>query len=185
MIERAKQRDEQAFLELIQRYMYIIQAVIAKYIHRIPGYDEEDICKIVILAAWEMISELRGGEESFRCWLGRKTNWICLDLLRKQRKEGEPVSLETFMDHESEYPQHSGPSSLEMIVTEERKRLLQGTIHALPEPYKSAVSLRSQGLSYVQIAAIKGISIKTVGSQLNRGIAMVRKMLERQGALEA
>jgi DNA-directed RNA polymerase specialized sigma24 family protein len=82
LIEQAKQKDEQAFLVLIERYMYVIRAVIAKYIKRITNYEEEDIVKMVVLYAWEKIGDLRGGEEAFKCWLGRKTNWICLDLLR-------------------------------------------------------------------------------------------------------
>jgi RNA polymerase sigma-70 factor (ECF subfamily) len=184
LIEHAKHRDEQAFLVLIQRYMYVIQAVIRKYIRSIINYEEEDIIKMVVLHAWEKISELRGGEEAFKCWLGRKTNWICLDLLRKQKQEGNIIPMETLNDHAQDYPQNSGPTTLEILLTEEQESLFQEAMNSLPEVYKQTISLRYRGLSYAQIAEILEIDSKTVGSRLNRGINMIKNSLEKRGVLD-
>ena len=184
LIERAKKKDEEAFLELIQRYMYVIRAVIGKYIRNIIGYEEEDIIKMVIVYAWEKISELRGGEQAFKCWLSRKTNWICLDLLRKQKHEGTTISIESLGDHKQEHPQASDPSTLEIILTEEKEQLFRDAMEALPEVYRNTVSLRYRGFSYAEIADILEVDIKTVGSRLNRGINMIRDILEKKGALD-
>ncbi|MCP4399860.1 MAG: RNA polymerase sigma factor [bacterium] len=181
MIEQAKQRDEEAFLALIQRDMPVIRAVIAKYIQRITAYEEEDILKIVVLYAWEKISDLRGGEEAFKSWLGQKTHWICLDLLKKQKKEGNPIPLDSLGAYERISPQNPGPNILEIILTEERNTLFQDALDALPEVYKNAVSLRYRGLSYAQIAEILDIDIKTVGSRLHRGIQIIKHILEKRG----
>lgn len=184
LIERAKKKDEQAFLTLIQRYMYVIRAVIGKYIYRITGHEEEDIVKMVVLYAWEKIPDLRGGEEAFKCWLGRKTQWICLDLLRKQTKTGEAIPIEALDDYRPEYPQDPGPSTLDLVLTDEREKLFKKAMNSLPDAYKNAVSLRYRGLSYTEIAHAKSIDIKTVGSRLNRGIKRMRTMLEQQGVLD-
>ncbi len=184
MIERAKKKDEQAFLELIQRYLYVIRAVIAKYIQRITGYEEEDIIKMVVLYAWEKITEFRSGEEAFKCWLSHKTNWICLDLLRKQKDEGKTIPINSLDNHEQGYPRDPDPGILETVLKEEKERLFQNAIGSLPELYKSAVSLRYRGLSYAEIAEILEIDIKTVGSRLNRGIKMIKDILEKKGLLD-
>lgn len=184
MIERAKNKDEQAFLALIQRYLYVIRAVIGKYIRNIIGYEEEDIIKMVVVYIWEKISELRGGEEAFKCWLNRKTHWICLDLLHKQKKEGQTIPIESLNNHKAEYPQNPAPSILETILTEEQERLFQDAMNSLPEIYKCVLSLRYRGLSYTEIAEILKIDIKTVGSRLHRGINMIKKILDKQGVLD-
>jgi RNA polymerase sigma-70 factor (ECF subfamily) len=164
--------------------MYVIRAVIGKYIRNIIGYEEEDIIKIVIVYVWEKISELRGGEEAFKCWLSRKTNWICLDILRKQKAEGKAIPIEDLNDHQQEYPQNPDPGALEIILTEEKENLFRDAINSLPQPYKSTVSLRNQGLSYAQIAEIQSIDLKTVGSRLNRGIKLIKDMLDKKGILD-
>lgn len=184
MIEQAKQRDEQAFVALIQRYMYVIRAVIGKYIQRITGYEEEDIVKMVVVYAWEKIPELRGGEAAFKCWIGQKTRWTCLDLLRAQAKKGEAVGIETLSDHDAHYPRDPGPSTLETIVTEEKEILFKEAMNALPEAYKNAVSLRYQGLSYTEIATAKSIEVNTVGSRLSRALTMIRDFLTKRGVLD-
>lgn len=183
MIEQAKKRNEGAFVALIQRYMYIIRSVIGKYIGNIIGYEEEDIIKMVIVHAWEKITELRGGEEAFKCWLSRKTNWICLDVLRKQKQEGITIPIESLDDHKQEHPYASDPSILETLLTEEQEQLFRDAMRALPEVYRNAVSLRYRGFGYAEIANILEIDIQTVGSRLNRGINMIRDILKKKGVL--
>ena len=183
MIERAKKKDEEAFLALIQRYMYIIRAVIAKYIRNILECDEDDIVKMVILYIWNKIAEFRGGEEAFKYWVGRKTNWICLDLVRAQKEKGHQLPLDTLSDHDAEYPTSPDPGPLDTVLAEEKLRAFQGALSSLPDTYKSVLSLRYQGLSYAQIADVLDIDIKTVGSRLNRGIKMMRAFLREENIL--
>jgi RNA polymerase sigma factor (sigma-70 family) len=185
LIERAKQKDEQAFLALIQRYMPVIRKVIAKYIRRIAGYEEDDIVKMVVLYAWEKIPDLRGGEDAFRCLLRQKTNWVCLDLLQKQKKEGNPISIDNLSDYHQVYPHDPNPGTLEMLLAKEKKQLFREALDALPEPYKSTVSLRNQGLSHAEIAKSQNIAINTVGSRLNRGITYMKEILEKRGILDS
>jgi RNA polymerase sigma factor (sigma-70 family) len=173
LIERAKKKDEEAFLELIQCYMYVIRAVVGKYIR----------IKMVIVYAWEKISELRGSEQAFKCWLSRKTKWICLDVLRKQKHEGTTIPIESLDDYQHEYPQSSDPNTLEIILTEEQEQLFREAMSVLPELYRNTVSLRYQGFSYAEIAKILEIDIRTVGSRLNRGVKMIRDILEKKGVL--
>lgn len=183
-IEQAKQRNAEAFLAVVQKYLYVIRAALARYIQNIRGYEEEDIIKMVILAAWEKIADLRGGEESFKCWLSRKTHWICLDLLRAQKKTGAMIPVESLADHHQECPPDPSPTILEIMLTEEKRSIFEGAINTLPEVYRQALSLRYQGLEYADIADVLAIDIKTVGSRLNRGIKLIRAHLTQQGFLD-
>lgn len=183
MIEQAKQRDEEAFLTMIQRYTYVMQAVIAKYIRNIRDYEEDDILKMVVVYVWEKISEFRDGEEGFKCWVSRKTHWICLDILKQQQQEGDPIPIDALNDHRQQYPRNHDPNPLEAVLTEEKELLLQEAMNALPENYQAVLSLRYRGLSYAQIAEILHIDINTVGTRLNRGIKLIKAELEKTGVL--
>lgn len=183
VIEQAKRRDEQAFLTLIQRHKYLIQAVIARYIRNIRDYKEDDIVKMVVVYVWEKISDFRDGEQGFKCWISRKTNWICLDILKQQQQEGEPVPIDALNDHGQQYPRNHDPNPLETVLTEEKEQLLQNAMNALPDAYQTVLALRYRGLSYTQIAEILHIDINTVGTRLNRGIKMIQVELEKTGVL--
>ncbi len=181
MIERAKNRDEQAFLALIQRCLFVIRAVIGKYIRNITGYEEEDIMKMVIVYAWEKITEFRGGEEAFKCWLRRKTQWICLDLLQKQKQEGKTIPLGPSNDNSSYDPPDPAPNPLEELAQKEKLEAVQNAMNALPEQYKRVISLTYRGLSYKEIAEILNIPIGTVMSRLNRGKEQIKTLLNEWG----
>ncbi|GAK60196.1 RNA polymerase, sigma-24 subunit, ECF subfamily [Candidatus Vecturithrix granuli] len=183
VIEQAKRRDEQAFLILIQRYTSVIQAVVAKYIRNIRDYEEDDIVKMVVVYVWEKISDFRDGEEGFKCWVSRKTNWICLDILKQQQQAGDPIPIDALNDHEQQYPRNHDPTPLETVLTEEKEQLLQNAMNALPDAYQAVLALRYRGLSYTQIAEILNIEINTVGTRLNRGIKMIQTELEKADVL--
>lgn len=184
LIEKAKQKDKEAFFLLIQRYMAVIEVVIRKYIRNIVGHEEEDVARMVILWAWEKIPTFQDGETGFKCWLSQKAKWICLDLLAEQKKKGIHLSIDHEDTHVPIDPEDPTPGALENLLQEEREQVYQEALDRIPEEYRTVISLRYTGLSYKDIAKTLDIDIKTVGSRLNRGIKMLREHLQKQGFLE-
>ena len=182
LTEQAKQRDSQAFAFLIQREMSVVEAVIRKYIRNIVGYEEEDIVTMVIVYAWEKISDFRDSDVGFKYWITQKAKWLCLDLLAEQKKQGIHISVD---DNESVMvPEDPAPNILETMLEVEKEQIFRAALQSLPDEFRKVISLRYEGLSYQEIAGQLRITIGTVGSRLNRGIRMIRDDLAKQGLLE-
>ncbi len=182
LIEKARQRDQDAFSVLIERYLYVIEAVIGKFIRNIVGHEEDDIVKMVVLYAWEKIPTFQDGESGFKCWLSQKARYISLDILAAQKKRGVHVSID---DNETGVnPKDPAPGVLDVMVESEKARAFHSALQTLPDDFRAIVSLRYEGLSYKEIAETCEIPVKTVGSRLNRAIKMIRNTLEKQGFLE-
>ncbi len=182
LIEKAKQRDQDAFAVLIERYLSVIEAVIRKYTRNIVGHEEGDLVRMVVLYAWEKIATFQDGEIGFKCWIRQKAKWTCLDVLAEQKKRGVHVSLD---DEETGVnPKDPAPGTLDMLVASEKAQAFRSALQILPDDFKVVFSLRYEGLSYKEIAETCDIPVKTVGTRLNRAIKMIRHNLEKQGFLE-
>lgn len=179
LIEHAKARDEHAFLELLKRYAYIVLSMIRRYIHRILGYEEEDIMQEIHAKAYEILPRFRGDEVSFQVWLRRSTQGICLNLLEKQRRQ-ETVSLDALC---TETLEQSLPTSFSAPDIELRHKEIRDTVHEalekLPETLRRVVILKDlEGIGYEEIARILGIEVGTVKSRLHRGRTFLRHELQ-------
>lgn len=72
------------------------------------------------------------------------------------------------------------------LAREERLADLAALLLTLPETQRMAVILRHvEGLSYAAIAEITGAPVGTVKSHASRGVAQLRRALERESASEA
>jgi len=179
LLERAKARDEHAFVELLKRYADIILSIIRRYVRNIVGYDEDDIVQEIHINAYKILPNFRGDDISFQVWLRRSTNGICLNLLEKQRRQ-ETVSLETLCLEMLEHslPNHF-PDPDTALHHKEIRHTVQAAIARLPEKLGKVVSLKDlQGLGYEEIAVILGIGVGTVKSRLHRGRTLLRKELQ-------
>jgi hypothetical protein len=89
LIKRARQKDSDAFAQLIQSYMSEIDAEILRLIDKlIDEAGTTDIGKTIIVKAWNDIADFQGGAERFPDWLGKLAKEICLDILLTWAKQG-------------------------------------------------------------------------------------------------
>lgn len=178
LIERAKQRDESAFLELMKRYVTIIINIIRRYIHNILGYEEDDLMQEIQLRAFRVLPKFEGDEISFECWLRRSSKGLCLNILDKQRRH-EVVALETVCQETMEKGLDNPIPDPETAFTRvEIQARVQQALAALAEDMKTVVILKDlEGLGYEEIAQLLGIKIGTVQSRLHRGRMLLREQL--------
>ncbi len=69
-------------------------------------------------------------------------------------------------------------------MQQDRRRALEGAIHALPEDMRAAIVLRDiQGYSYDEIADILSVNVGTIKSRISRGREKLREILSEHTEL--
>jgi RNA polymerase sigma-70 factor (ECF subfamily) len=118
----------------------------------------------------------------FTTWLYRIAANMCLNELRR-RKRTQEVSLDASSDGDEWKVENRMVAQEEMrpdtnMEREERKRIVQESLDALPPNQRMAVILkRFEGLSYQEIAEVMHVSVSSVESLLFRARQTLKKRL--------
>ena len=100
-------------------------------------------------------------------WLYRALANVCIDELRRRRPQVE-------VDDQRAAPGH-GPRAVERLD-------LEAALTTVPREARLLLALHYvDGLSYGELARVRGISINTVKSQLSRGKAILKRALAKGG----
>jgi RNA polymerase sigma-70 factor (ECF subfamily) len=155
--------DEPAFAELVRRYSGRLFGTA----HRILGSraDAEDAVQRALLQCFRGASSYRP-EWAVSTWLYRITTNACVDELRRRaarREVAEPAARER---GDGAAP----PPGLRLD--------LQRALGRVPREARILLTLcYVDGLSYRELARVRGISVNTVKSQIARGKAILRDAL--------
>lgn len=161
LIERVARRDETAFGELVGRYQDRLFTVARRLLGN--RADAEDALQRAFLNCY-----LKSGSYDARwqvsTWLYRVLTNVCVDELRRRKGAGFAV----------------GAPEAGQIVEKPGQHLdLRRALEKVPTEARLLLALRYvDGLSYGELAKIRGISINTVKSQLARGKSILRKALQ-------
>lgn len=170
LLVRLRQRDEQAFRELVGRH----QAVVRAYAAGILGdpHEAEDAAQECFLRAYRRLGAFRG-DAPLQSWLLRICRNHCLDRLRTRPS----VTLVELDDEVVNGASDTTTAGAALRVDRER---LVTAIVALPEALQQAIVLRElRGLSYEEVAAGLDVPVGTVRSRLSAGRALLRDALGR------
>ena len=160
--------DEQAFTKMALEYgarLYVVA-------YRLLGnraYAEDAVQRALLkcFAARDTYSS----RWAISTWLYRALTNVCIDELRRRRSRTAATRGASEIA-----PRHAGPMTAGERVDVER---------ALARVHREARMLLAlhyvDGLSFVELARVRGISVNTVKSQLARGKAIMRKALEGAG----
>lgn len=163
--------QHQAFGHLVTRYQSMVYRVCVK----ITGEAEsaKDMAQEVFIKAYKALPSFRG-QSTFSTWLYRIAYRTCLDWKRANDREWKYRSAADYTENDwvtSQTPEQA-------VLEQETSVELGENVNSLAEPYRSVVQLYYfQRNSYQEIAEQKGVSVKTVESQLYRA----RQMMRRQG----
>ena len=132
--------------------------------------DAADAVQDAFLKAYTSLKDFRG-ESRFSVWLYRLTNNVCIDMLRR-RKRQETVSLLT-EDEDGELSELPLPderySPERLAERAEDAAAVRAAMAALPPDCREILTLREiGGLSYEELAAALSLEPGTVKSRLNR-----------------
>ena len=178
LVQQARQGDEGAFAALVEQN----QGRIYHLALRMTGNpdDAAELCQEAFLNAWKGLGKFQG-ESSFSTWLYRLTQNVCIDFLRKQKRQ-QHVSL-TFSDDEDEGKELSVPDPEplpeERVIFNEKQEAIRNAMNALPVDFREILELRVvRQLPYEQIAQIMDLPVGTVKSRLARARLQLKKRLD-------
>lgn len=144
---------EKHFLEMIQQHEQTIYTIC--YMFSQDKDEVDDLYQDILLQLWQGYDTFEGRSD-IRTWIYRVSLNYCINFQRKQKREREQKEL---------LPRWNPDESLERKL--QVKQLYQ-RINALGLVDRSVILLWLEGLSYEEIAAIIGISVKNVSFKLVR-----------------
>jgi len=171
LMRRVRQRDERAFTELVIRHGGRLRAVAARLLGSWP--DAEDAVQRALLQALMAARSYRP-EWAVSTWLYRILTNICVDEIRRRR-----VRLE----HGAAGPDLASSGGRGAAESAGMRLDVQRALHKVPTEARLLLVLHYvDGMSYGELARVRGISINTVKSQLARGKTILRTALEEKRA---
>ncbi len=171
LMERVVKADQEAFTELAQRYGGRLLAVAGRLLG--SRADAEDAVQRALLQCY-------AGARGYRprwavsTWLYRILTNVCVDELRR-RATRTAYAGRSALDSPAPGSDDHRPPGIYLD--------LHRALERVPREARVLLALRYvDGLSYGELATIRGISINTVKSQLARGKALLRAELDTRGA---
>ena len=178
LIRRAQSGDEGAFEQLLLAH----QKSVYNLCLRMAGNPDDalDLSQEAFIRAWRALGQYQF-DAAFSTWLFRLTSNVCIDFLRRQKRQ-QHMSLTVTDDDEpgEEFTvPDPAPGPEEQAVHNERRQAVARAMAALPEDYRAVMQLRAvEEFSYEQIAEILDIKVGTVKSRLARARTQLRKILK-------
>lgn len=183
LIQQLKKGDEQAFNEMVELYSKKLYYLCLKMLQ--SESDAEDAVQTVFLKAYTSISRFEE-KSSISTWLYRIGVNVCMDLLRKRKKEVKAPLYSTNSEEEQyelEIPDEKEHVE-EAVLQKERKEALYRAIDSLKPQQKRFIVLREiENLSYEEIAKILKMNVGTVKSGINRARKALLEKLQKNTEL--
>jgi RNA polymerase sigma-70 factor (ECF subfamily) len=163
LIARVGERDEAAFAELVDHYAGRLLAVASRLLG--SRADAEDAVQRALLSCFTAAATYRA-DWAVSTWLYRILTNVCVDELRR-RSTRAGSSDEADADGVADTRREPGAFMD-----------LHRALARVPREARVLLALRYvDGLSYGELARIRGLSINTVKSQLARGKTLLRAQL--------
>ncbi|WP_347834933.1 RNA polymerase sigma factor [uncultured Planktomarina sp.] len=123
--------------------------------------EAEDITQDSLLRLWHAAPDWQAGQAKVTTWLYRVTSNLCIDKMRKRKRQSSDAVPEMPDD---------GPDMERRLQDRARAQALRAALGGLPERQKQAMTLRHlEGLSNPDVAQIMQISVEAVESLMSRG----------------
>ena len=179
LIRRAQRGDADAFEQLLLEH----QKNVYNLCYRMAGNPDDamDLSQETFLRAWRCLDQYQFAS-AFSTWLYRLCSNICIDFLRRRRRQ-QTVPL-TFEDADGEEQTYAVPDVQplpeEQVELKLTREILQAAMAQLLPEHRAVLQLRVVNeMSYEQIADVLDIQIGTVKSRLSRARNQLKKILER------
>ncbi|MEI6669735.1 MAG: RNA polymerase sigma factor [Acidobacteriota bacterium] len=182
LVARSVAGDTESFNQLIVRWERPIYALAYRQIGR--EEDARDVCQEAFLRAFRGLPGFKG-EAKFSSWLYRITLNLCRDWMRRQRRAPfvqapEGVDLADLAVAEIS----PGESIEDQISRKDLSRHVAKAMQILPDEQRTTIVLKEyHGLTFQEIAELQGCPLSTVKTRLYQGLTVLRRELERIGAV--
>lgn len=165
-IKRIVKGDTEAYRELVERY----QTGLIIHCENIlkDRQDGEDIAQEAFIKAYNNLYKFTKEKAQFSTWLYRIATNLCIDMLRKNKRQIHVQDIESLLEATS--PEY---------MKEEEIQHLRRLVEAL-EPPKYAQIIKAyfwEGKSYQEIAELYETSTNTVGTWVSRAKQQLKEKL--------
>ena len=177
LIQAARGGDEAAFEQLVRLH----EKKIYNLCLRVCGSSEDaaEAAQDTFLALWRGLEGFRE-DAALSTWLYRLASNACIDLLRRNKRTVDGVSLDDEDVHLE--VRDRAPTPEEHVEGRETQRLVREGLAALPEDYRRVLVLRElHQLSYAEICEVTELELGTVKSRINRARLLLRNYLAADG----
>ncbi len=173
LIQDFNNGNEQAYNQLVLRYKEKIYWIVRRMI---PNHDDaDDITQNVFIKAYQSLRSFKG-DSSFYTWIYRIAINLSLNEIRRKKFR------RTFsIDEEIHQIRSSDDQPIEVMVREERTRLIKEAIERLPEKQKKVFLLRYyEELPYEEIAKILHTSVGGLKANYFHAVKKIGEYLKNE-----
>ncbi len=178
IIDRIVNGERDLFRLLVEDHQSMVFRTCMGFVHNKD--DADDLSQDVFVQAYQSIGKFKG-DSSFSTWIYRIAINASLNKIRKTGKSSVFQRIESLFGHEKKDTigiiaiDTDNPEKI--MIREEDKRWLQGTLDKLPENQRTAIVLsKYDDLSQKEIAEIMNISEGAVEALIQRAKANLRKI---------
>ncbi len=177
IVQRILAGDEPLFEVLVRRY----QARVISHVARMVGNRDDalDLSQEIFVKVFQALDRYNP-EYKFSTWLFRIAGNAAIDHLRKRRPRTVPLEVRDPDGQSLSSPEYKS-SDLDpyaILRNTERGDAIARAIQGLPEEFRELIGLRHfTGLSYEEIAELKGMPLGTVKNKLFRARAVLKDRL--------
>mgnify|MGYP003576130186 CR=1 FL=1 len=180
LVERAKDGDQRAYAELMQRYKDSIYFMTLKMINNKD--DAMDLTVETFGKAFENLDRYKP-DFAFSTWLFRIATNNSIDFIRKKRLS--VISIDNMVDEEGDDRPLQIKSDThnpeETSIKKQQSKELKDIVDKLPSRYKTLIVLRYfDELSYEEIAQQLDLPLGTVKAQLFRARDLLSNIINRR-----
>jgi RNA polymerase sigma factor (sigma-70 family) len=172
-----KKGDGQAFKTLVETWQDMVFNTILGMVQ--DEQEAEDLSQEVFVQIFQSIKQFRG-DSKLSTWMYRIAVTKSLDWTRKKKAKKRinlMKSLIGFGDKEPQPIEFMHPGIV--MENKESARELFKAMQLLPENQRVALTLiKVEGLSYEEVAAVLGLTIKAVEALMHRAKENLRKLLK-------
>ncbi|WP_291401797.1 sigma-70 family RNA polymerase sigma factor [Daejeonella sp.] len=179
LVSKAKEGDQKAYAEIMQRYKDSIYFMALKMVNNKD--DAMDLTVETFAKAFENLEKYKP-EYAFSTWLFRIATNNSIDFIRKKRLNVVSLDILTEEQGEDKYLQvrAEGLNPEETSIRKQESEKLKNMVEQLPLRYRTLIVLRYyEELSYDEIAQQMDIPIGTVKAQLFRARDLMANILNR------
>ena len=161
LLDRFARGDQAAARALAVRHTPRVLAVATRMLK--DRTEAEDVAQEAMLRLWKIAPEWRAGEAKVSTWLHRIASNLCIDRLRKRKRDGPSLD-------EAPEQRDGAPSADARLIAGDRASAVMAALQTLPERQRIAVTLRHfEDLGNPEIGEVLGVSVEAVESLLARG----------------
>jgi RNA polymerase sigma factor (sigma-70 family) len=178
LVDRACQGDQQAWDDLVERFLPLVSALIAR--HRLRGHDADDVNQTVWLRLVEHLADLRE-PRALPGWIATTTRHECLRVIDRSRR--------TLAVDPQSTPQFDRPDEQvaldDDLLALERQQALRAALAELPDDRRELLTLllADPPLPYREVSRLLGIPVGSIGPTRARALDQLRNSSALRGFL--